>query len=100
MAEIEIMGRFPDIDPEHLAEFKAIALEAIAGVVDEAGTLRYDWFFTEDERSANLGDRLQRIIDLGGGLELSGFGEPDPELQPLAEAMGATVFLPFSAPGG
>ena len=109
MSEIKVVARFPEIQPEHLDEFRALAAEAVEGTRGEPGTLQYDWYYSADGRqcvlleryasseavlahAANVSRKLRRMIELGGRLELDVFGDPSPELQAATAALGPRVF--------
>lgn len=44
---------------------------------------------------ANVGDRLAKIVELGGGLEVDMFGDPSAELREAAAAFQPAVFTFF-----
>jgi quinol monooxygenase YgiN len=107
MDAIQTSARFPKIQPAQLAEFKQLAGEALESARGEAGTVQYDWFFSDDDTECvvretyrdseavlahlgNVGPLLGRMIDLGGGLELEVFGSPSAALrQAIAELQPA-----------
>ena len=111
MSLIHTSARFGPIDPANLAEFKALAASLMTSTQDEEGVLRYDWFFTDDEtwcevreiyadsdavlgHAANSADRLGRLTEVGGGLELEIFGDPSPELREALASFGGPPILP------
>src|SRR4051794_29737203 len=92
-----------------LAEFKALAQQAMVLVNEEPATLQYDWFFNSDEtvcvvreafvnsdavlaHVANVGDLLRQLISLGGGLQIDAFGDPTPELVNATAALQPSFY--------
>ena len=112
MNQRQITGTFPTISPGNLDEFKRLAGEAMQITRGEAGTLQYDWFWSDDQSSAvvretyqgsdavlahmgNHGDLLGSLIELGGGLNLEVFGEPSEALLEAGAALEPTVYSFF-----
>jgi quinol monooxygenase YgiN len=112
MSTIQTTATFPNIPAEKLGEFKELAEQMMAVTRTEADTLQYDWFFNDDETKcvvretyassdavlahvANLGDLFERIVEVGGHMEIEGFGTPSAELLAMTDAMNATVYAPF-----
>jgi len=110
MSLIHTSTRLGPIDPANLAGFKELAADLMASTQGEDGTLRYDWFFTDDEtwcevreifadsdavlvHAGNAGERLGRLVALGGGLKLELFGDPSPELCEMLASFGETPIL-------
>ncbi|MFD5177076.1 putative quinol monooxygenase [Nocardia sp. NPDC058379] len=98
MGEIQIVATFPEIAAANLDEFTKRAEDAVAAARDEAGTLRYDWFLSEDgtrcvveekyTNSAavlvhlgNVGATVGSLAELGGGLVVEVFGELSPDVR-------------------
>ena len=109
MNQIQVTATLPNIAPENLAAFKALAAEAGAIVAEEPGTLQYDWFLNDNEtvcvvretyadsgavlaHLGHLGDLLGRLIPLGGGVSIDLFGRPSTELTAAMEALQPTVY--------
>ena len=112
MEHIQITATLPSIAPADLAEFKRVAGQALEITKAEAGTLQYDWFFSDDETKcvvretyensdavlahiANVGDLIGQLAQLGGGLEIEGFGTMSPQLAEAAAAFQPTVYSFF-----
>jgi quinol monooxygenase YgiN len=114
MGEIHINARFGPIDPADLAELKELAARLMVATRTEPGTLRYDWFFDEDEthvdireiyadsasvfvHMGNAGDGLVRLGELGGPMVLDVYGDQSPELRAALTPMGARNFSHFQS---
>ena len=113
MSLIHTSARFGPIDPADLSEFKEVAASLLESTNAEDGTLRYDWFFSDDGtwceireiyadsdavfvHIANSADRLGRLNELGGGLTLQVYGDPTPELrEALASFGGPAIFSTY-----
>jgi quinol monooxygenase YgiN len=97
MDAIQASARFPKIESTNLAEFRQLAAEALDSATGEAGTLQYDWFFSDDDAQCvvretyrdseavlvhlgNVAPLLGRMVELGGGIELEVFGSPSAAL--------------------
>jgi quinol monooxygenase YgiN len=97
MQQLQISATFPNISPDAADQFKQLAAEALATIRGEPGTLRHDWFFSDEGAEcvvhetytssdaflvhlAGAGPLLGRLVELGGGLELKIFGEPSAAL--------------------
>jgi len=108
MEQIQLTATVPNIAPERLAEFKALAARALELTRGEEATLQYDWFLSEDETTcvvretyansdavlahmANMGDLIGKIAELGG-LEIEAFGDPSAELLEAAAAFEPTLY--------
>jgi len=106
--QIQVTATFPSITPDNLAEFKALAGDALKIALDEPGLLQYDWFFNADESTcvvretfesseavlahvAGVGAILGPVVELGGGLELEFFGSPSEQVLQALEAFRPTV---------
>jgi quinol monooxygenase YgiN len=106
--QIQVTATFPSITPDNLAEFKALAGDALKIALDEPGLLQYDWFFNADESTcvvretfesseavlahiAAVGAILGPVVELGGGLELEFFGSPSEQVLQALEAFRPTV---------
>ena len=109
MQQLQVSARFPQIDPEHLAEFKIVAAELIALARAEHGTLHFTLFLNAAEtvgvvrevyvdsaavlaHLAASGPVLGRLIALGGGIEIECFGAPSPALLAASAALAPTVY--------
>lgn len=105
----EITATLPKIAPGDLAEFKQLAAQLLERTKGEAGALRYDWFLNADETKcvvretyenfdavlahmANVGELLGKLAELGGGLEIEGFGPASPQLAEAAAAMHPALY--------
>lgn len=114
MGLVHTSATFGPIDPANLAEFKAVGRELMATTKDEPGTLRYDWFFTEDEshceireiytdsaavfvHMANAAEALGRLAPLGGNLTLTAYGDVSPELRQAFDAFGTRYHPEFQS---
>lgn len=112
MEQIQLTATLPNIAPDNLAEFKRVAAEALELTKQEATTLQYDWFFSDDESKcvvretyansdailahmAHLGDLIGKLAELGGGLEIEAFGTLSPELSEAAAAFEPAVYTFF-----
>ena len=96
-----------------LEAFKQIVSQFISTVKEkDQGTLMYDWYLNEDtmecsvledyadsnaalEHVANVGDLLQKLMELGE-MSLELYGSPDEELSQALEGLDTKVF-PFYA---
>lgn len=109
MSQLQVNATFPSISPNAVDEFKQLAAEALATIRGEPGTLRHDWFFSDDSAEcvvreayassdaflahlAGAGPLLARLVELGGGLELDVFGEPSPALRGAIAAFQPRVY--------
>jgi quinol monooxygenase YgiN len=109
---IEVLAVFPDIAPHNLAEFKQRAAELLEISMPEAGTLRYDWFFADDDTKCavhevysdsdamlvhlgHMGHLIGRLVELGGGIEPTIFGTMSPELAAAVASFHATLYTRF-----
>lgn len=99
------------INEGQLDAFKDITSQFISVVKEkDQGTLMYDWYLNENtmecsvledyadsnaalEHVANVGDLLQKLMDLGE-MSLELYGNPNEELSKALEGLGAKVF-PF-----
>jgi quinol monooxygenase YgiN len=66
MESLRAVATFPHISPENLAEFKATARELLIEVGKQNSILRYDLFFTADEKSCIVLEEYasaQAVID-------------------------------------
>ncbi len=112
MEHIQFTATLPSIAPADLAEFKRVAGEALELTTAEAGNLQYDWFLSNDETKcvvretyensdavlahiATVGELVGQLAQLGGGLEIEGFGTLSPELAEAAAAFQPTVYSFF-----
>jgi quinol monooxygenase YgiN len=96
-----------------LEAFKQIVSQFVSTVKEkDQGTLMYDWYLNEDtmecsvledyadsnaalEHVANVGDLLQKLMELGE-MSLELYGNPNEELSKALEGLDAKVF-PFYA---
>jgi len=109
MEKIELSAVFPSIAAADLAEFKEVAAAALELTIPEPGALQYDWYFSEDEtrcevretyadsdallaHMGNAGEKVGRLIELGGGFEVSVFGHPSAELAEAISVFNPTVY--------
>lgn len=112
MDEIQLNAVLPSISPGDLAEFKKVAARCLELTEKEATTLRYDWFFSDDEtrcvvretyadsdailaHMANMGGLIGQLAELGGGLEVEVFGDPSAELVEAAAAFEPAIYRFF-----
>jgi quinol monooxygenase YgiN len=109
MEQLQVNATFPSISPDGASEFTQLAAEALVMIRGEPGTLRHDWFFSDDGARcivretytssdaflAHLtaaGPLLGRLVELGGGLELELFGEPSPTLLHAVAAFQPQIY--------
>ena len=109
MEQLQVNATFPSISPDAADQFNQLAAEALATIRDEPGTLRHDWFFSDDGAQcvvreayasseaflahlAGAGALLGRLVELGGGLELEVFGEPSAALRDAVAAFGPRIY--------
>ena len=109
MQPFTVTVRFPNINPDQLADFKRAALELIEISRQEPGTLRYDYYLNADEticvvhemfasstaclsHLAGVETRLGRLMILGGGMEIECFGNPSPELLAASAPLAPVIF--------
>ncbi len=107
--ELQVNATFPSISPAAAVEFDRLAAEALTTIRDEAGTLRHDWFLSDDgarcvvhetyassdaflAHLAGAGALLGRLVELGGGLELEMFGAPSATLCDAVAAFQPRVY--------
>ena len=115
MADLHISVKFPNIAPTDLEDFRKHAAAATEIAAGETGTLRYEYYFSEDETSAalletyadseavlihlgNVTEHLGRLVELGGGMEVDVMGEPSAELVEAGAPFNPTYYAPFVAP--
>ena len=109
MEQIQASATYPTIAADNVSEFKRLAAELLEAVRGEAGTLQFDWFFSDDGSQCvvretyvgsdavlahigNVGPFLGRLIELGGGLKLEVFGEPSAKLRDAIAAFEPTIY--------
>ena len=109
MDKLQISATFPNIAAGKLAEFKKLAAEALEITRGEPGCLQYDWFLNADEtvcevrevyadsdavlaHMAGMGERLGRLMELGGGIRIECFGSPSPTLLAAAAGLEPVVY--------
>ena len=109
MEQIQATATFPTIAASDLEEFKQVAAQALDAARGEAGTVQYDWFFSDDDTQCvvretyadsdavlshlgNVGPLLGRLVYLGGGLELAVFGDPSAALRDAIAAFQPRIF--------
>jgi quinol monooxygenase YgiN len=109
MQQLQINATFPSISPDAADEFAALASKALVAIRGEAGTIRHDWFLSDDgtrcvvrEAYTNsdaflahltaAGPLLGRLVALGGGLELELFGEPSAALLDAVSAFQPQIY--------
>jgi quinol monooxygenase YgiN len=109
MEQIQVNATFPSISPDAADQFKQLAADALATIRDEPGTLRHDWFFSDDDAQcivreayassdaflahlAAAGPLLGQLVELGGGLELEVFGEPSAALLDAVAAFQPRIY--------
>jgi len=107
--QIQATATFPTIAAGDLEEFKQLAAQALDAARGEAGTVQYDWFFSDDDTQCvvretyadsdavlahlgNVGPLLGRLVYLGGGLELAVFGDPSAALRDAIAAFEPRIF--------
>ncbi len=101
-----------DVSPSTLTEFKRTVAEAQDLTRREPGTLRYEWFFNDDQtvwvvheeyadsaavlaHIGNLGDVFGKLLETGGGCSFEVFGSPSSELREAVSGLDLTVFTSF-----
>jgi quinol monooxygenase YgiN len=109
MEQLQVNATFPSISPEGADEFAQLASNALVTIRDEPGTIRHDWFLTDDgarcvvreaytgsdaflAHLSAAGPLLGRLVELGGGLELELFGEPSAALLDAVAAFRPRVY--------
>ena len=109
MDELQLDVTFPNIPPENLDEFKKVAAEGVAVSKSEEGTIRYDFFLSDDgtkcvlhevyanseavlTHMGNMGELLGRIAELGGGMEIVVLGQPSAQLLEAGAAFEPMVY--------
>jgi quinol monooxygenase YgiN len=109
MNSIQVRAKFLNVPSANLADFKKVAVEALAVVQREPGVLQYDWFFDDQEtvcvvleryqdaealraHIANVGEKFGRLIELGGGCELEMFGALPAQLGETPAGLRRSVF--------
>lgn len=109
MESLQVSAVFPAIATESSTEFRQLADEVLDIVRSEPGTLQYDWFYSQDgsrcvvretyassdavlEHLGNVGPNLQRLVELGGGLELEVFGTPSKAVADAIAAFNPNVY--------
>jgi quinol monooxygenase YgiN len=114
MSSIQFTATFPSIPAHNLAAFKEVAARLMAATRTEAGNLQYDWFFSDDEtqcvvreayvdsdavfvHSANVGELIGEMGDIGGDMRVEAFGDLSDQLRDLMASMDAAVYRPFQS---
>ena len=109
MGQLHVVATFPNIDPAILTEFKQVVAQAIAIAKGEEETLQYEYFMSPDETTcvvletyassegvlahmAGMGTVLQRLVELGGDLDVDVLGDPSPALVEAAAAFKPTIY--------
>ena len=109
MEQLQVNATFPSISPDAADQFKELAAEALATIRDEPGTLRHDWYFSDNGAQcvvreayassdaflahfAGAGPLLGRLVELGGGLELDVFGKPSAAVRDAVAAFQPRVY--------
>jgi len=109
MDEIHIYTTFPNIPPENLEKFKELVSQAVAIASADEGTLRYDYFLSDDEtmcvsphvhansdallaHMGRVGPLLGPMVELGGGVEVVVLGNPSAELLEATAAFEPAVY--------
>jgi quinol monooxygenase YgiN len=109
MEQIEVTARFSNIPSANNAAFKELAAQAMTITKSEAGALRYDWYFSEDESQclvheaygdsnavlahvAGLGVLFGQLLEVGGGCTFDVCGSPSPELVAATAGLQLSVF--------
>jgi quinol monooxygenase YgiN len=109
MQQLQINATFPSISPDAADEFAQLADDAMVTIRGELGTIRHDWFLSDDGTRcvvreaytssdaflAHLtaaGPLLERLVELGGGLELELFGEPSAALLDAVAAFRPQIY--------
>jgi quinol monooxygenase YgiN len=109
LEQIHINAVFPNIDPARIDEFKALAAELLEITNGDPGTVRYDWYLSDDNTRCVLretyadsaavlahlplvNDHLTRIAEISGGIEADILGDPSPELQAMMDGTGAKSY--------
>lgn len=112
MDHLEFTATFPHIPADRLEEFKELARRAIERGRSETGCRQYDWFFNDDEtvcsvreayddsdaviaHAGNVGDLVEKMVAMGGGLKVETYGELSPELVEVIAPMQPTSFSFF-----
>ena len=112
MDRLQLTARFPNIPSGNILEFKKLATQALEITKGEAGTLQYDWFFSDDEtvcvvretyadsdavlaHMTNLGELIGELLEVSGGCEFEIFGSPSAQLLEAAAAVSPSVFSYF-----
>jgi quinol monooxygenase YgiN len=107
--QIQITATLPKIATGDLGEFKRLAAQLLERARGEAGTLQYDWFLSAGgtkcvvretyknsdavlAHMANVGELLGKLAELGGGLEIEGFGPVSPQLAEAAAPLHPTLY--------
>jgi hypothetical protein len=114
MDRLQACAKFPNIAPDKLDEFKKVAAQLVERAKGEAGTLQYGFFLSADQtvcivreactnseallaHSANIGDLLPRLFELGGSFEAEVFGNPSPALLEAVAAFNPTIYSQIAA---
>jgi quinol monooxygenase YgiN len=109
MDQLQVTATFPRIQRDNLEDFKKLAAEMLEITKGEPGNLQYDYFLSADEtvcvvreayadsdavlaHLAGMGERLPRLMELGGGLEVECFGSPSPALLEAAAELKPAVY--------
>jgi hypothetical protein len=106
---IRVVARCPRIPSDNLEQFKKAAVQALAVAKDEATTLRYDWFFTDDETGCvafedyedstallthvgHLGVLFGTLLELAGDSSFEVFGNATAEVREAMAGLNVSFF--------
>ena len=109
MDEIQIYTTFPNIPPENLEKFKELVSQAVAIASADEGTLRYDYFLSDDGTKCvsphshvnsdallahigKVGELLGPMVEMSGGVEVVVLGDPSAELLEATTAFAPAVY--------
>jgi quinol monooxygenase YgiN len=109
MDKLQVCAKFPNVAPDKLDGFKNVVAQLVERAKGEADTLEYDFFLSADQtvcivreayanseavmaHSANMGDLLPRLFELGGSFEAEVFGNPSPALLEALAAFNPTIY--------
>jgi quinol monooxygenase YgiN len=118
MEKMFAVATFPKIAPENLEQFKKVAEEMLVNINEQDSIVRYDMFFTQDNRSCTVleeysspegvfehvkrnSEYLQQLTELGGKIEGSIFPMNDAgeALEEIKRNWDARVHSYFSGKG-
>ena len=116
MGRIQLTVRYQRIPRANLGVFKALATQVLEVARGEAGMVRCDWFFNDDEtvsvvratfansdavleHMARVDELLGKLARISGAAECEAFGRPSARLREASAFLRSPVFAYFQGMG-